>query len=66
MENNKAKKLIIDGVKVHILPSLEKLSTACEVFKTIQDTFEINNASILLTLKQQLLNDVRVSLSLQP
>ena len=39
--NNKAKKLIIDGVKDHILPSISKLTTTYDVFKTIQDTFEI-------------------------
>src|SRR5271156_6305871 len=54
--NNKAKKIIIDAVKDHILPSIARLKTAYEVFKTIQETYEINNTSKLLTLKQQLLN----------
>ena len=53
--NNKVMKIIIDSVKDHILPSIAKLQTAFEMFSTIQDTFEINNTSRLLALKQDLL-----------
>ena len=53
---NKAEKIIIDAVKDHILPSIEKLMSAYEVFKTIQNMVEINNANRLLSLRQQLLN----------
>lgn len=53
---NKAKKVIIDGIKDQILPSIAKLTTAYEMFKTIQDTYVINSASKLLTLLQQLIN----------
>ena len=54
--NRKAKKIIIDAVRNHIIPSIANLKTAYEVFKTIKDTFEINNASRILTLKQKLMN----------
>lgn len=54
--NRKAKKIIIDAVRDHILPSIARLKTAYEVFKPIKDTFETNNASGILTLKQQLMN----------
>lgn len=54
--NNKAETIIIDSVKDHVLPSISKPTTAYEVFKTIQNTYEINNASRLLTLKHQLIN----------
>ena len=53
--NNKAMKIIIDSVKDHILPSISSLKTTFEMFSTIRDTFEINNTSRLLTLKQDLL-----------
>ena len=53
--NNKAMKIIIDSVKDHILPSIANLKTAFDMFTTIQSTFEINNTSRLLTLKQDLL-----------
>ena len=48
-------KIIIDSIKDHILPSISSLKTAFEMFSTIRDTFEINNTSRLLTLKQDLL-----------
>ena len=53
--NNKAMKIIIDLVKDHILPSISNLKNAFDMFSTIQSTFEINNTSRLLTLKQDLL-----------
>lgn len=53
--NKKAKKIIIDTISDHNLPSTS-LKTAYEVFKTIKNIFEINNASIILTLKQKLVN----------
>lgn len=53
--NNKAMKIIINSVKDHILPSISSLKTVFEMFSTIIDTFEINNTSRLLTLKQDLL-----------
>ena len=53
--NNKAMKIIIDSTKDHILPSIANLKTAFEMFSSIQNTFEINNTSRLLTLKQDLL-----------
>ena len=48
-------KIIIDSIKDHILPSISSLKSAFEMFSTIRDTFEINNTSRLLTLKQDLL-----------
>lgn len=54
--NNKARKIIVDFVKDHILPSISNQKKAFEVFKTIKDMFEINNSSRLITLKNQLMN----------
>lgn len=54
--NNKAKKIIVDSVKEHILPSIENLKKAFEIFTTIKNAFEINNSSRLITLKNQLMN----------
>ena len=54
--NNKAKKIIVDSVKDHILPSISEIKSAYEVFQTIKNTFEINNSSRLIILKSQLLN----------
>ena len=54
-QNRKAKKIIIDAVRDHILPSIARLKTAFEVFKTIKDSFQISNASRIFTLKQQLM-----------
>ena len=54
--NNKAKKIIVDSVKDHILPSIENLKKAFEIFTTIKNAFEINNSSRLITLKNQLMN----------
>ena len=53
--NNKAMKIIIGSIKYNILPSIANLQTAFEMFSSIQNTFEINNTSRLLTLKQDLL-----------
>ena len=53
---SKAKKIIIDVVRDHILPSIARLKTAYKAFKTIKDPFEINNKRKILTLKHQLLN----------
>ena len=53
--NNKAIKIIIDSVKDHILLLISSLKTTFEMFSTIKNTFEINNTSRLLTLKQDLL-----------
>lgn len=52
--NNKAMKIIIDFVKGHILSSISSLNIAYEMFSIIKNTFEINNTSRLLTLKQDL------------
>ena len=49
--NNKERKIIVDSVKDHILPSISDIKSAYEVFKIIKNTFEINNSSRLITLK---------------
>lgn len=52
--DNKAMKLLVDGVKDHIVPIISKLDTAYLMFSTLENMFEINNTSRILALKQQL------------
>lgn len=52
--NNKAMKLLVDGVKDHIVPIISKLDTTYLMFSTLENMFEINNTSRVFALKQQL------------
>lgn len=56
MEKNgiKAKKMLIDSVKDHLVPLISKMSTARDMFKTLEGLYEINNTSRTLALRQQL------------
>ena len=55
-DNTRAMKLIVDGVKDHLLPIITELDTAHEMFKALQEMFEINNTTRILTLKDNLSN----------
>ena len=49
-------KLIMDGVKDHLLPIISELDTAHEMFKALQEMFEINNTTRILSVKDNLSN----------
>jgi hypothetical protein len=42
---NGRRKILIDSVKDHIVPIVSKLKTAREMFKTLEEMYEINNTS---------------------
>lgn len=50
----KTKKMLVDSVKDHIVPIVSKLKTERDMFKTLEEMYEINNTSQTLALKQQL------------
>lgn len=50
----KAKKILIDSVKDHLVPIISKMSSARDMFKTLEGMYEINNTSRALALRQQL------------
>lgn len=52
--NDKAMKIIIDGVRDHIVPILSKYDKAYEMYKALEKTYEINNASKKLALKREM------------
>ncbi|XP_059073229.1 uncharacterized protein LOC131874036 [Cryptomeria japonica] len=51
-----AKKILINSVKDHLVPIISKMSSARDMFKTLEGMYEINNTSRALTLRQQLHN----------
>ncbi len=55
-DNARAMKLIVDGVKDHLLPIIFELDTAHEMLKTLEEMFEINNTMRILNLKDKLSN----------
>lgn len=52
--NDKAIKIIVDGVRNNIMPIIKKHKSAFKMFKALQDDFEISNASRTLTLKREI------------
>ncbi|XP_059068729.1 uncharacterized protein LOC131859182 [Cryptomeria japonica] len=50
----KAKKILIDSVKDHLVPIISKMSSANDMFKTLEGMYEINNTSRALASRQQL------------
>ena len=55
-DNARAMKLIVDGVKDHLLPIISKLDTAHKMLQTLEEMFEINNTTRILNLKDSLSN----------
>ena len=49
--DTKARKLLIDSRKDHLVPILSKMKSTRIVFKSLQDLYEINNTSRALALK---------------
>lgn len=49
--NEKAIKIIVDGVRNNIMPIIKKQETTYKMFKALERTFEISNASHTLALK---------------
>ncbi|XP_057860114.1 uncharacterized protein LOC131068848 [Cryptomeria japonica] len=50
----KAKKILIDSVRDHLVPLISKMTTARDMFKTLEGLYDINNPSRALGLRQQL------------
>ncbi|XP_059078085.1 uncharacterized protein LOC131876659 [Cryptomeria japonica] len=50
----KARKIMIDSVKDHLVPIISKMKTAKETFDALKGLYEINNISRALALRQQL------------
>ena len=55
-DNNKAMKIIVDGVKSHLLPVISELDTAHEMYNALENMFEINNTVRIITLKDRMSN----------
>ena len=55
-DNNKAMKLIVDGVKTHLLPVISELDTTHEMYNALGNMFEINNDVRIITLKDRMSN----------
>lgn len=51
-----AMKILIDSVKDHLVTSIASFTTARDMFSHLQGTYEVNNLSREITLRQQLLN----------
>ena len=49
-------KLIVDGVKDHLLPIIYELDTTHGMLKTLEEMTEINNTMRILNLKDSLSN----------
>lgn len=47
-------KIIVDGVRNHIMPIITKHETAYHMFKALESAFNINNASRTLALKREI------------
>jgi hypothetical protein len=50
----KAKRILIDSIKDHLIPHVVELKTAKEVYDALVGLFESNNTSRKLTLRHQL------------
>lgn len=50
----KAKKILIDSMKDHLVPLISKMMAMRDMFKTLEDLYEINNVSRALALRWQL------------
>lgn len=50
----RAKRIIIDSVKYHLIPHISRLESAKKMFDTLIELFESKNSSRMLTLRNQL------------
>ncbi|XP_057860841.2 uncharacterized protein LOC131069436 [Cryptomeria japonica] len=50
----KAKKILIDSLKDHLVPIISKMSSTKDMFKALEGMYEINNTSRALALRKQL------------
>ncbi|XP_057818742.2 uncharacterized protein LOC131031603 [Cryptomeria japonica] len=51
--DTKAKKILIESIKDHLVPIISKLKTTKTMFETLQGMYEINNTIMALALRQQ-------------
>jgi hypothetical protein len=47
-------KMTVDAIRDHIVPIISKRDTTYHIFKSLEDTYGINNTDRALTLKRQL------------
>ena len=50
----KARRILVDLVKDHLVPQISKKTTARKVFKTLRKLFEHSSINVTLTLRNQL------------
>jgi hypothetical protein len=52
----KAKRILTDSIKDHLIPNVSELKTLKEMLDTLKIIYESKNTSQKLTLRQQLIN----------
>jgi hypothetical protein len=52
----KAKRILTDSIKDHLIPNVSELKTLKEMFDALKIIYESKNTSQKLTLRQQLIN----------
>ena len=52
----KAKKIIVDSIKDHLIPQVSSLKTPKEMFDSLTNIFEGKNINLNMTLRNQLKN----------
>jgi hypothetical protein len=52
----KAKRILTDSIKDHLIPNVSKLNNKKEMFDSLTKLYEINNTNHKLTLRHQLRN----------
>ena len=62
-DNNKAMKLIVDGVKTHLLPVISELDTTHEMYNALGNMFEINNVVRITGFNIDITSDIETHLS---
>ena len=52
----KARRILVDSVKDHLVPQISKKKTTRKTFKTLKNIFEHSSINVTLTLRNQLSN----------
>ena len=63
IDNIKAMRVIVDVVKTHLLPIILELETTHEILKALEDMFEINNTTRIITLRENIKMNKRETIS---
>ena len=62
-DNIKSTRLIVDVVKTHLLPIILELEATHEMLKALEDMFEINNTTRIITLRENIKMNKRETIS---